>query len=1045
MGCRKNQAAMTPTERAAFVDAVLALKTTVPSQLGLGNRYDDYVRIHMDSMAAGAGWAHRGPAFGPWHRELLRRFEKDLQAVDPSVSLPYWDWTVQNSADPAAPGSPWTADFMGGDGDQGDDAKVTTGPFRSGAWTVDLVEGGGPDYLQRDLAGALAPTLPTPANVTGCLTETPYDAPPWDRFVNPSFRDRLEGWHGAGSVHNRVHLWVGGSMLPSSSPNDPIFFLHHCNVDRLWAQWQREHPGEPYVPAAGTVGAPAGHKLTDPMQPWGGAATVASTLDHHAMGYWYDTDPPEVDLLTNSLAFTDIPEGIGATGVTTYRAVRVEIRSCEPVTLQIVNGPTAPFTAPLGLSATIPGNDLDPPAIGRVWIGYTSTVAGTSVTGSVTVRVVETGESWIVNLSANTVARPKSAVALVLDRSGSMTDDAGEGAQKIAKLREAVSIFIDSMLPGDGLGIVRFDHEVDRLLNVTDVGPIPALPGSGRAQAQAILAGTDLAPRGGTSVGGGVAEGRATLDTAPPVVPPYTVRAMVVLTDGNENTAPYIADVAASVNANTFAIGFGTPDNVSAVALDALTQNHNGYLLVTGAIDADNRFRLIKYYLQILAGINNASVVLDPQGELVVGAVHRIPFQVSEADMGLDVHLLCEATSLVNFVLQTPGGQIIDPAAAVAEPAIERVDVDGAAYYRLSLPALAGQAQGTHAGRWHAVLGVGGHGRRGPDVLRKRRTLPYSVLVHAYSNLVFRAAVHQSSYEPGAAAEVLAHLREYDVPVAGRARIWADVTRPDGVVVVLPLQEGDGGQFVATLHTAQAGVYALRVRASGISFHGRRFEREQTLTVVTFPGGDRDPEPDRGREILDRFSERDERLCRLVLCLLDNGIRPELRRRLDAAGVDVQAVVECVRRACGRDRREGHPQALTPESHASAEPETPLRVADVQKMLMDMLRTADSEASETGLAELVEGDAVIEVRRDHEHGPMFDLSEEDRSAGGHDPGPHDHDGGHRGAAADDTLHARGDAGDATTAPDALERGTDSPFGLSEEDRAAGGHDTGELR
>jgi hypothetical protein len=1044
MGCRKNQATMSSTERTAFVNAVLALKTTVPSQMGLGNRYDDYVRIHMDSMAAGAGWAHRGPAFGPWHRELLRRFERDLQAVDPSVSLPYWDWTVNNSADPAAPGSPWTADFMGGDGDPGDDAKVTAGPFRAGNWHVGLVEGGGgPDYLQRDLAGALAPTLPTPANVTGCLAETPYDAAPWDRFVNPSFRDRLEGWHGAGSVHNRVHLWVGGSMLPSSSPNDPIFFLHHCNVDRLWAQWQREHPLEPYVPAAGTAGAPAGHRLTDPMQPWGGAATVASTLDHHAMGYWYDTDPPEVDLLTSSLAFTDIPEGIGGTGVTTYRAVRVEIRSCEPVTLQIVNGPTAPFTAPLGLSVTVPGNDLDPPAIGRVWIGFTSTVAGTSVTGSVTVRVAETGESWIVNLSANTVPRPKSAVALVLDRSGSMTADAGDGTQKIAKLREAVSIFVDTMLPGDGLGMVRFDHEVDRLLDVTDVGPIPALPGSGRAQAQAILAGADLTPRGATSVGGGVAEGRATLDTAPPAVPPYTVKAMVVLTDGNENTAPYIADVAASINASTFAIGFGTPDNVSAAALNALTQNHDGYLLVTGAIDADNRFRLIKYYLQILAGINNASVVLDPQGELVVGAVHRIPFQVSEADMGLDVHLLCPAPHLVDFRLETPGGQIIDPASAAAEPAIERVDIDGAAFYRLSLPALAGQAQDGHAGRWHAVLGIGGRGRRDPDLLAQRlkgRSLPYSLLVHAYSNLVFRAIAHQSGFEPGAVAQVLAHLREYDVPVEGRARVWAEVTRPDGVVVTLPLAERDGGQFEATLPTAQAGVYALRIRASGVTFHGRRFQREQTLTVVTFPGGDREPDPGRGREVLDWLRDRDERLCRLLLCLLDNGIRPDLRRRLEAEGLDVQAMLDCVRRACDHNGRREHAEAAS-DVGVSADPAPPLRHADVRRVLMDMLRAADAQPEDAGLADLVEGDAVVDVPRDHAHGPMFDLSPEDKAAGGHADGPDDH-GGHGGGRTEDVPDAheveRG-AGD-----DGEGRPTDPVFDLSEEDRAAGGHDTGEL-
>ena len=32
-------------------------------------------------------------------------------------------------------------------------------------------------------------------------------------------------------------------MAQMTSPNDPIFFLHHCQVDRIWAQWQQEHPG----------------------------------------------------------------------------------------------------------------------------------------------------------------------------------------------------------------------------------------------------------------------------------------------------------------------------------------------------------------------------------------------------------------------------------------------------------------------------------------------------------------------------------------------------------------------------------------------------------------------------------------------------------------------------------------------------------------------------------------------------------------------------------------------------------------------------------
>jgi tyrosinase len=298
MNQRKNQASLSAAEKQAFVNALLALKNQVPSQLGLSNRYDDYVQIHVDSMATMPGWAHRGPAFGPWHRIMLRNLELDLQAVDPTVSLPYWDWSVDTSSG-AGPGSPWADDFMGAMTPNTE--VVTTGPFRANhQWPLNIRE---PGDNRTSLTRALgrtqfqtsqeqAATLPTPANVQGALQETPYDRAPWNAGAKPGFRDRLEGFHGPGSLHNRVHLWVGGAMTPSTSPNDPIFFLRHCNVDRLWAEWQRLHPAEPYVPAANAAGAPVGHRLTDPMQPWGGAVTVQSALQHQALGYYYDTEPP---------------------------------------------------------------------------------------------------------------------------------------------------------------------------------------------------------------------------------------------------------------------------------------------------------------------------------------------------------------------------------------------------------------------------------------------------------------------------------------------------------------------------------------------------------------------------------------------------------------------------------------------------------------------------------------------------------------------------------------------------------------------------------
>jgi tyrosinase len=44
-------------------------------------------------------------------------------------------------------------------------------------------------------------------------------------------------------AHAAVHIAIGGTMNSSSSPADPIFFLHHANLDRIWAEWQQQNPG----------------------------------------------------------------------------------------------------------------------------------------------------------------------------------------------------------------------------------------------------------------------------------------------------------------------------------------------------------------------------------------------------------------------------------------------------------------------------------------------------------------------------------------------------------------------------------------------------------------------------------------------------------------------------------------------------------------------------------------------------------------------------------------------------------------------------------
>jgi hypothetical protein len=954
MGCRKNQATLTTAEKTAFVNAVLALKNSVPSQMGLTNRYDDYVQTHMNAMSATPGWGHQLPAFLPWHRELLRHFELDLRAIDPTVTIPYWDWTVDQ--DPNGPNSPFTPDFLGGDGD-----PVTTGAFASanGKWPM-AVNSDGFNYLRRQF-GVNAPTLPSPTQLGVALADANYDVAPFTSGSPSGFRNHLEGWIASGGGpndappqnHNRVHVWCGGTMLPMTSPNDPVFWLNHCNIDRQWGIWQAMHPASaPYLP---TSGAPAGQNLNDNMifftsgpAPWPDTATPASVINHHLLGYWYDTDPVQIALLTPSLAFTDIPEGIGGTGVTTYRAIKFEVESCGNVRLDITAGPTAGFTAP-SLSVTVDPHAPVPaglqPGQGRLWIAYT--VAGASITGSVTVQATDLSSSvvygpYVVNLSANTVARPKSAVTLVLDRSGSMSLDAGNGTARVDLLRGAVGTFIDVMQQGDGLGIVRFDNLVDTLMPVTDVGAMPG--GAGRNQAHNIVtthdAATTIDPRGSTCIGGGIVAGKATLDA---VAGSYPNRAMIVLTDGLENTPPMIADVTASLTDHTFAIGFGQAAAISTAALNAITESHGGYLVVTGPITPDENFALTEYFLKIQAGISNSSTVLDPRGELVFGAVHRIPFTLTSADMGIDAVLLSPAPYAITFALQAPDGTIINPARAASEPAMRFVSTSRVSYYRASLPMLAADPGGSHGGQWYVLLDLSDKARDNPRGV-KNGSLPYSLLVHAYSNIAFVPRVLQTSFVPGATVQILVELDQYGVPLDRPASVWSDISSPDGSSRTVALAQSSPGRFTGSFPAANTGVYVVDVQARGITWEGQNFQREQRLTAVVFPGGD-NPVPRPPGE---------SPLCELLHCILSGGA---LSKETDAMGINWAALRKCLEETCRPDTSHlGGEQPYDPAEQAPVLVQ-PVAAAQLREAVLEAQQEIAAQAGQ--LAQLVEGQPVV--------------------------------------------------------------------------------------
>src|SRR5262249_8681995 len=177
----------------------------------------------------------------------------------------------------------WGKDFLGGDGDPQANYAVKDGPFRQGEWKLVF---DGPDLRRR--FGHYADRLPTPEEVGAALLIESYDCPPYDvgSDLAHSFPNYMAGWNhpsGEPEMHNRVHNWVGGSMLIMTSPNDPVFWLVHANLDRLWAEWEAVY-GDDFPEA----GAPRRQNLRDPTHPFG--VPPEDVLDHHDLGYAYDTE-----------------------------------------------------------------------------------------------------------------------------------------------------------------------------------------------------------------------------------------------------------------------------------------------------------------------------------------------------------------------------------------------------------------------------------------------------------------------------------------------------------------------------------------------------------------------------------------------------------------------------------------------------------------------------------------------------------------------------------------------------------------------------------
>ncbi|MEC4017893.1 tyrosinase family protein [Streptomyces sp. H27-D2] len=345
MDIRKSAVDLTEQERDRFLEAVIRLKhRPAPGGSAGVSVYDQFVVLHGAVMAVitpglppgeTVNFAHWDIGFCAWHRKYLREFERALQQEVNGVAIPYWDWTDHAGA----VNKLFIPEFLGSL-HSGVPGPVTDGVLRDPvpgserpAWwpagadgfpVHPLLEDTFGTTLARGSAGVGWPaTAARIAQLERLVIQEPGVHPLW------YFWQVLEEGNArfATRTHNRGHNFIGGHMSGAFSPNDPVFWLHHANVDRLWADWQERRlsdvpgskpddhypPSDELSPFTGSE-APAGHRLDDLMWPWVGgapgfdvdldpavkpllpdfssapAAIVREMLDTDAVGYRYD--PP---------------------------------------------------------------------------------------------------------------------------------------------------------------------------------------------------------------------------------------------------------------------------------------------------------------------------------------------------------------------------------------------------------------------------------------------------------------------------------------------------------------------------------------------------------------------------------------------------------------------------------------------------------------------------------------------------------------------------------------------------------------------------------
>lgn len=239
-------------QRLAYIDAVKCLQALPPVAPGrvATSRFEEFLATHI----AVTRRVHLVGQFLPWHRNFVNLYTKELrQKCHYKGPMPFWDWARDGDKEgvPIAQSpifDPVTG--FGGDGVPGTYALpsgnlstvnapgayhgcVMDGPFAASKFTLHL----GPGELMTEHCLVRGINETWKAGMTSEILNRQLDIKTFNELRLAIDNSSVLG------MHWTTHTPVGGEMTNVwSSPGDPLFYLSHLNLDRMWWHWQKRDP-----------------------------------------------------------------------------------------------------------------------------------------------------------------------------------------------------------------------------------------------------------------------------------------------------------------------------------------------------------------------------------------------------------------------------------------------------------------------------------------------------------------------------------------------------------------------------------------------------------------------------------------------------------------------------------------------------------------------------------------------------------------------------------------------------------------------------------